>query len=153
MPRPHPSKGGGLGTRLLDSELESLLRHGSPHCTVHPLPSYTVIQLQNRVPFPPFSICHLEVNDVILKWTCVDKAYRFSPTKGVHTHLQIWWSQTILSRHYISGMMTRLPIFSGHSKCRNEKWERRNGKGEMGKWRNGEMETATPLNYDTIGEL
>ena len=45
----------------------SFLRHGYTHCTLRPLPSYTVIQLQNRAPFPPFAICHPEVNDIILK--------------------------------------------------------------------------------------
>ena len=38
----------------------------------------TVIRLQNRASFPPFAICHPEVNDVILKWTCVDKVYSFA---------------------------------------------------------------------------
>ena len=60
---------------LLDSELGSLLYHGNPHCTFCPLPLYTVIWLQNRAPFPPFAICHPEVNDVILKWMCMDKVY------------------------------------------------------------------------------
>ena len=26
--------------------------------------------------FPAFAICHLEVNDIISKWLCVDKVYR-----------------------------------------------------------------------------
>ena len=30
---------------LLGSELESLLRHGSPYCTLRPLPSFTAIRL------------------------------------------------------------------------------------------------------------
>ena len=49
---------------LLGSELGSLLRHGNPYCTLCPLPSFTAIRL-NRAPFPPFAICHPEVNDVI----------------------------------------------------------------------------------------
>ena len=49
---------------LLDSVLGWLLRHGYTHCTLCPLPSYTVIQLQNRALFPPFAICHSEVNEV-----------------------------------------------------------------------------------------
>ena len=64
---------------LLNSELGLLLCHGNPHCTFCPLPSYTVIQLQNRAAFPPFAICHPEVNDIILKWTCVDKVYTNLP--------------------------------------------------------------------------
>ena len=58
---------------LLDSELGSLLCHGYIHYTLRPLPKYAAIWLQNRVPFPPFAICHPEVNEVILKWTCLDK--------------------------------------------------------------------------------
>ena len=36
----------------------------------------------------------------------------FSPTKGVHTRLQIWCPWTTLCRQYILGTMTWLPIFS-----------------------------------------
>ena len=49
---------------LLSSELGSLLHHGNTYCTlrfaiVHSNPAV------NRAPFPPFAICHPEVNDVI----------------------------------------------------------------------------------------
>ena len=41
----------------------------------------------------------------------------FSPTTGIHAHLQIWWPQTTLSRQYISGMMTWLDLASSLALC------------------------------------
>ena len=41
----------------------------------------------------------------------------FSPTRGVHTRLQIWWPWTALSKQYISGTMTWLPTFSSSLCC------------------------------------
>ena len=69
---------------LLGSELGSLLRHANPYCALRPLPSFTANRLQNRALFPPFTICHPEVNDVISKLSFVDKVYK-TAAFDVHT--------------------------------------------------------------------
>ena len=70
IPAPSPPLYKTLMVYLLGSELGLLLCHGNPSCTLRPLPLFTAIW-----PFPPFAICHQEVNDVISKISHIDKAY------------------------------------------------------------------------------
>ena len=65
----------GKSVCSLGSELGLLLRHENPYSTLRPLPSFTAIRLYNRAPFPPFAICHPEVNNVISKLSYVDEGY------------------------------------------------------------------------------